>query len=71
MPYRLITMYSFSMVYSAHSFEIDSYQYDRLQQAGDMAGIEDAHYLSRLFRKYYGMSFRAYRADYKKYGAES
>lgn len=71
MPYRLITMYSFSMVYSVHSFEIDSYQYDRLQQAGDMAGIEDAHYLSRLFRKYYGMSFRAYRADYKKYGAES
>lgn len=42
-----------------------------LQQAGDMVGIEDAHYLSRLFRKYYGMSFRAYRADYKKYGAES
>lgn len=29
-------------------------------EAGRIVGFEDAHYLSRLFKKYYGMSYREY-----------
>ncbi|MBO4326253.1 MAG: helix-turn-helix transcriptional regulator [Clostridia bacterium] len=41
---------------------IDLVQHNNVifSQAGRIVGIEDAHYLSRLFRKLYGVSFREY-----------
>jgi len=35
--------------------------YISLKQAGEMVGINDSHYLSRLFKKYYGLSWREYK----------
>jgi two-component system response regulator YesN len=37
-----------------------------IQEIGTLVGIDDAHYFSRLFRKYEGMSPSQYRATLRE-----
>lgn len=38
-----------------------------LQQAVEVVAIDDTHYLSRLFKKYLGLSYREYFAIHKRF----